>query len=66
MIDIPKTTIELLVFEYGKTEDEAKALVKKHVDVIMSAIMGGFTMSSVRAAAMAIEMKERKLTEQVV
>ncbi len=62
MIDLPKTVAELLVAEHGKTPEEAASLVKKHTQIVMNAIMGGLTMSSVRACAMAIEMVEDKGT----
>lgn len=60
MLDLVDTVKKLLVAEYGKTEDEAAALVKKHTNIVTNAIMGGLNMSSVRACAMAIDMQETR------
>ena len=48
---------KLLVAEYGKTEEEAAALVKKHTKIVVNGIMAW----NVHATAMAIEMAEEGL-----
>jgi hypothetical protein len=58
VINVADLTWKLLVAEHNRTEEEAKALVKKHTNIMMQAIMSGATMLNVRAAALAIEMKE--------
>lgn len=57
-MDLPNMVEQLLVAEYGKTPEEAAALVKKHTNIVMNAILHGLTFSSVRSCAMAIEMAE--------
>ena len=56
--DFPKTVEALLVHEYGKSESEAAALVKKHSNIVVNGIMAGITIQNVRAVAMAIDMAE--------
>jgi hypothetical protein len=58
MKDFPDLLESLFVMEYGKTPEEAARLVKKHTRIVTNAIMGGLSFTSVRAAAMAIEMAE--------
>ncbi len=58
MKDYPETLKDLLVEEYGKSPEEAAALVKKHSRIVMQGIMSGLSYSSIRSAAMAIEMAE--------
>jgi ribosomal protein S27AE len=57
-MDFVETLTKLLEAEYGKSPDEARALVKRHTNIVMNGIMAGLTMTHVRAAAMAIEMTE--------
>jgi len=59
-MDYAKTLEALLVEEYGKTPDEAAALVKKHTSIVVNGIMSGLTFTSIRAAAMAIDMAEQQ------
>lgn len=54
-----RTLLEsLLVEEHNKTPEEAARLVKKHTQIVMTGIMRGLSFSSLRSAAMAIEMAE--------
>lgn len=53
---------KLMVDEYGKTPDEAAALVKKHTRIVMNGVVGGLSFTSIRACAMAIEMAESEQT----
>ena len=58
MADFPKLVEECLVMEHNRTPEEAAALVKKHSQIVVTAIMNGISFRNVHACAGAIEIKE--------
>jgi len=47
---------QLMIKEYGYTEDDAEGIVKKHYNIVMQGIMKGPL--ALRATVMALEMQE--------
>ena len=47
---------QLMIEEYGYTEDDAESMVKKHSDIVMQGIMKGPL--ALRATVIALEMQD--------